>query len=1097
MSRLLAALAALVFSAGPAWTQALNGTLVGTITDASGALVPNAKVTAVETNTNLSRSSTTNDSGNFSFANLPQGRYNVSAEQSGFRKSTRENVEVTINSTVRVDLQLQPGQITEQVTITGELPALQTDRTDTGRKLEARQVAELPLTQNRNFQGLVNLVPGAARAQRNHSEFFNSNDSMQSRVNGQARLANNIQFEGVDNNHRTGLLTVYVPPAEAIQTVDITTSNYEAELGRAGGAVINVALKSGTNDIHGSLYEFNRVSALAARRTDLLTKPPITYNYFGATMGGAIIKNRTFYFGDYLGIRDRLGKGHRATVPTLDFRRGNLSGSPTIIFDPATGNANGGDRQPFAGNIIPTARISPIANRLNALIANPSSPNITGVNFEGSTVRRKDTDGFDVKLDHNLTSNHRISGRYSWQRPVVTDPPLAGYGLAGGPANGGFAGTGTTKTFSSAINYTGVLTPTFITELRVGISRYRNDATATDYGSRASDEVGIRGVNISDLTSGLTNIDISGYSNPVVGYSLSLPWIRFETNWNFVNNWTKTLGNHTVKFGWDFRFNRDGLLQTQVYSLRGQYRFRTGQTANNVAGAPAQGFANAYAAFLLDQPNDYGRDLLSAFPEYVQFPLFTYIQDKWQVTPKLTMDIGLRHELYPPATPRQTGGFSNYDIDSNSLIVAGIGNNPRNLGRKTYYDFFAPRIGLSYRLNEKTVIRAGYGISYIPYPDNRYAYNFPVRQNNAFNAANTFVAAGRMADGLPAPLPFTIPQDGIIRNAPNQNYEVIPLDYREGYIQSYNLAVQRALPKNFTLDVAYVGNKGTGVGQQFNANAGMVLGAGRDGRPLWARFRRDTDTNLSFIGTSTNYNSLQVKLDRRFSGGFQLTTAYTWSKSIDYSQDNGGFAYIINSARSRARSDFDRRHMFNQSYIWELPFGRGKRWVDSGVASHVLGGWQVTGILTLMTGQSLNITAPAAPLNAPGNSNNPNYIGSGSLPVLNQINFRATGANQATWFDTSVFRAPAAATFGNIGRNAFTGPGFFNVDASLFRRFKATERFTVEFRAESFNFTNTPQYPNPDGGLGNATFGQITNAGIGNSADGGSRQIQLGLRILF
>jgi len=1076
-----------------AYSQAVNGTIVGAVIDSSGAVVPNAKVQVLETATNISRNGSTNESGNYAFSNLPQGHYSVSIEQSGFRKATRENIVVTINSTIRVDIQLQPGQISEQITITAEVPALQTDRTDTGRQMDARQVSELPLTQNRNFQGLVNLVPGAARAQRNHSEFFNANDSMQSRVNGQARLANNIQFEGVDNNHRTGLLTVYIPPAEAIQTVDVTTSNYEAELGRAGGAVLNVTLKSGGNDFHGSVYEFNRVSRLAARRTDLLAKPPITYNYFGATAGGAIIRNKTFYFADYLGIRDRLGKGHRFTIPTTAFRRGDLSAAPTIIYDPLTGDPNGANRLPFAGKIIPTARISPISARLNSLIPAPTSENATGVNFEGGTSRSKDTNGFDAKGDHHFTGNHRISLRYSFQRGIVTDPPL--YGAAGGPANGGFAGTGTVDTHTGALNYTGVLSPTLITEFRVGISRYRNDAYATDYGTNASDQVGIRGVNISDLTSGLTNIDVSGFSNPIAGYSLSLPWIRFETNWNFINNWTKSLGNHTVKFGWDYRFNRDGLLQTQVYSLRGQYRFRTGQTGRN--GDPTQGFGNAYAAFLLDLPNDFGRDLVSAFPEYIQYPLFTYVQDKWQVSKKLTIDLGLRHEIYPPGTPKHKGGFSNYDPQTNSLIVAGIGSNPSNLGRKLYLNYFAPRVGISYRFDEKTVIRSGYGISYIPYPDNRYAYNFPVRQNNAFNPANSFVAAGRMADGMPAPLPFAVPQDGIIRNAPNQNYEVIPLDYREGYIQSYNLAVQRALPFNLTLDAAYVGNKGTRVSQQFNMNGGLVLGAGREGQPLWSRFRRDTATNLSFIGVSTNYNSLQVKLDRRFSGGFQLTTAYTWSKAIDYSQDNGGYAYLINSARSRARSDFDRRHMFNQSYVWELPFGKGRKYANSGFVSKLAGGWQISGILSGMTGQSLNVSAPNATLNAPGNSNNPNYVASGELPISKTVNFRATGRNQPTWFDINAFQAAPSNTFGNVGRNAFTGPGFFNLDLSGFRRFRAGERFSVELRAESFNFTNTPQYPNPDGGFGNANFGQITNAGIGSSADGGSRQIQFGLRLLF
>ena len=1075
------------------WSQAVNGTILGSIADGTGALVPNAKVSALDLNTNFLRTVQSAEGGTYTFSNLPPGVYNVTVELNGFRKSIRERVELSINSTTRVDFQLQPGQISEQIEVTAELPLLQTDRTDTGRSIDQRQVSELPLTQNRNFQGLVNLVPGAARAQRNHSEFFNSNDSMQSRVNGQSRLANNIQFEGVDNNHRTGLLTAYIPPAEAIQTVDITTSNYDAEMGRAGGAVMNVTIKSGTNNFHGSLYEFNRVSRLAARRTDLLVKPPITYNYFGGTFGGAIVKNKTFFFGDYLGIRDRLGKGHRVNVPSAGFRAGDLSQSPTTIYDPRTGNPDGTNRLPFTGNIIPSSRISSIANRLNALIPAPTSPNATGVNFEGGTVRSKDTNGFDAKVDHNFDENTRISVRYSFQRPKLTDPPL--YGAPGGPANGGFAGTGITKTHAAGLNATRVISPTLITELRVGLMRYRNDAYATDNGTAAADAVGIRGVNISDLTSGLTNIDIQGYSNPVVGYSLSLPWIRFETNWNFVNNWTKNSGKHTLKFGADYRFNRDGLLQTQVYSLRGQYRFRSGQTGRN--GDSSQGFANAYGAFLLDQPNDYGRDLLSAFPEYVQFPLFTYVQDKWQVSKKLTIDIGVRHELYPPATPRLKGGFSNYDLDTNSLIVAGVGNNPSNLGRKNYKTNFAPRFGLSYRLNEKTVLRTGYGLSFIPYANNAYAYNFPVRQNNAFNSANTFVAAGQMADGLPAPLPFNVPADGIIRNAPNQNYDVIPLNFREGYIQSYNLAVQRALPGKFTFDVAYVGNKGTRIPTVFNANAGTVLGAGREGRPLWSKFRRDTDTNLNFVGTSNLYNSLQVKFDRRFSGGFSMTTAYTWSKAIDISNDNGGFAYYINPQRSRAVADFDRRHMFNQSYIWELPFGKGKLFATSGMASRVLGGWQITSLFSLLSGQAMNISAPAATLNAPGNANNPNYVGSGGLPVTGSINFRSTGRNQPTWFDPSVFAAPAPNIFGNVGRNAFYGPGFANVDLSLFRRFQITERCKVEFRAESFNFSNTPQYPNPDGGFGNATFGQITNAGIGSSADGGSRQIQFGLRLLF
>jgi hypothetical protein len=1076
--------------ATPLFPQAVNGTLLGTVTDQSGGFVPAAKVTALETNTGISRQSETNQSGNYVFLNLPPGVYSVTIELAGFRKAVREGVELTLNSTIRVDLELVPGQVTEQIVVQAEAPLLQSDRVDTGRKIEVRQLADMPLPQNRNFQSLVNLVPGAARAQRNHSEFFNSNDSLQSRVNGQSRMANNVQFEGVDNNQRTGLLTALIPPIEALQAVDITTSNYEAELGRAGGAVQNVNLKSGTNELHGSTYWFNRVSRLNARRTDLSTKPVVTYNYFGFTLGGPIVKNKTFFFTDYLGIRDRLGKGYRFSLPTDEFRVGNLSAGPTAIYDPATGDASGAGRTIFPNATVPASRISPIAQRMIALIprATNGSRTVFANNFEGGTVRSKDTESMDAKVDHNFGVNDRISIRYSFQQPTVIDPPI--FGLAGGPANGGFGGTGVQKTYNAGINYTKVFSPTLISELRIGFMRYRNDARASDSGTNASEAIGIRGVNLSEFTSGLVGIDITGFSNPIIGYSPSLPWVRFEQNWNFVNNWTKTMNNHTIKFGVDFRDNRDGLLQTQTFSPRGLYRFRSGQTS--IPGAN-NGFSNAWASFLLDVPNDYGRDLPIIFPEYLQKPLFTYIQDTWQINNRITMNIGVRHELYPPATPRFAGGFSNYDPSNNSLVIAGVGNNPKNLGRDTQYMFFAPRVGLSYRMNEKTVIRAGFGISYIPYPDNSYAYNFPVRQNNAYNPLNAFVPAGRMADGFPGATPFVIPQDGIIRNAPEQVYEVIPKNYREGYVQSYNLSIQRAIGKNYTLDVAYVGNGGRNVSTLYNLNAGLVVGAGANGRPLFQQFRRQADTNLRFFGTSSNYNSLQVKFDRRFSGGFLLTTAYTYSKSIDYANDNGGLTYYINPERSRARSNFDQRHMWNQSYMYELPFGKGKKFATSGLGAAVLGGWQVNGILTVTSGLPFTVTAPAASLNAPGTTQNANYIASGALRTSGQISLNGEGS----WFDTASFAVPAQNTIGNVGRNAFTGPGFFNLDFSLFRRFKIRERFTAEFRAETFNISNTPQYANPNGDINSQNFGKVTSAGIGNSADPGARNMQLGLRILF
>ncbi len=908
-----------------------------------------------------------------------------------------------------------------------------------------------------------------------------------SRVNGQSRLANNVQFEGIDNNHRTGLLTVLIPPIEALQTVDITTSNYEAELGRAGGAVTNVTLKSGANDLHGSLYEFNRVSALYARRTDLSTKPRVVYNYFGGTIGGPIVKNKTFFFFDFLAVRDRLGYGQRLTIPSMPFRGGDLSSSPTAVYDPATGNADGTGRQPFSGAIIPQSRINPISQKLLALMPPPTGPG-NGINFERNSVRGKNTNSFDIKGDHQFNDKDRISARYSYQKPEVTVPPV--FGAAGGPSspdNNGFSGTGTNKTQNGAVNYTRVFSASFIAELRLGVSRYRNDAQQDDYGKNTADQVGIKGANISQFTSGLTGIDITGYTNPIWGNSTAMPWIRFETNWNLVNNWTKIVGNHTLKFGFDGRLNRDGLLTTNIYSVRGQYRFRAGQTSLN--GDSRNGFANAFAAFLLDVPADYGRDLTVVFPEYIQKPFFTYVQDKWQVGKKLTLDIGLRHEFWPPATPRKAGGFSNYDPATNSLVLAGIGANPSNLGRETYYKFFAPRLGVSYRLDEKTVLRSGFGISYLPYPDNQYAYNFPVSQAASYLAPNAYVAAGAMTAGFPAPTPAAVPSDGIIRNAPEQQYNVIPKNFHEAYVASWNVAAQRALPGNFVLEAAWVANSGVRIPIVYNLNAGLLAGAGQFGQPLYNQFGRRGVTNVRFVGAHASYQSMQVKLDRRFSKGFLMTTAYTWSKAIDYSNDNGGLSFYINQRRNRSRSDFDHQHVFVQSYVYELPFGKGKKYLTAGVPALVAGGWQINGILTAQSGPPINFTFNSASLNAPGNNNSPSQ--NGPVAVSKAVSLRGGPG----WFDTSVFSTPAPGAFGNAGRNSLTGPGYFNLDFSVFRKFQVRERATAEFRFESFNFTNTPQYDLPNGELGNASFGRIT--GVLTAVGAASRQIELGLRLVF
>lgn len=1086
---LRAALCTFIAAAG-CFSQAVTGTLLGTITDPSGATVPSAKVAITEQKTGVSRSTETTTAGYYAFSDLAPGTYTVNVQQTGFKKGLRQNVDVLVNTTVRVDMQLQTGDVTEVIEVTAEAALLQTDRTDTGRQIETQQLAEMPLGFNRNFQSLVNLVPGTTRAFRPHSVFFNAQDSLSTQVNGQSRMANNVQIEGIDNNHRTGLLTALIPPIEALQTVDITTSNYEASLGRAGGAVTNVLLKSGTNDIHGSGFWFNRVSALAAKAFLTTTKPLTVYNYFGGTIGGPIKKNKTFFFGDYLRVTDHRGQTDRLTIPTADFRSGNFSGVSTPIYDPLTGTATGAGRTPFAGNRIPDARTGAVPRRILSLLPPTNLPG-TGINYEYNSTLVKDTDSFDVKLDHNWTESDRLSFRYSFQRPTVFDPPS--FGEAGGPHGGGFQGSGVQKAHNAALNYNRLFGPSLIAEFRFGMNRYRNDAQQVDYGKKSSEAIGIPGVNLDEWTSGLASIDITGFSNPVVGYSASLPWIRSETNFNFVNTWTKTWGSHTTKWGADIRRLRDDLLQTQTQNPRGIFRFRQGQTSCSAdcgGNSTTAGFANAFASFLLDLPNDIGRDLAVDFPAWRQTQYFFFFHDKWQISPKLTMDLGLRWEYYNPATPRFPGGFSNYDADLNQLFVAGLGDIPMNGGMQSNYTNFAPRAGIAYRLTEKDVFRAGFGFSFIPFADNTYMYNFPIKQNNTFNSLNAFVPArlpdGRVAslsNGFPAPIPATVPSNGIISNPQNQVYDVINTKFKEGYVPSWNLAYQRALPRNFTFEAAYVANRGVRIPNTFNLNAGRVLGAGAAGRPYFTRFGRNVDTNLRFISGDSEYNSMQVKVDKRYSNGFLLTTAYTWSRSMaNAGDDNGGPAWYINPERNWARAGFDRRQTFVQSYIYELPFGKGKRWLQDGAGSWVLGGWQLNGILTLMSGSAINFSS-TAPNNAPGNAQTPNS--SGPFTVLGAV-------NDSPWFDTRVFTAPAPNTFGNVGRNAASGPNFYNLDASLFRNIDISEKYKLEFRLEAFALPNAPgwQLNNPNTNVNDPNFGLVRGAG-------GNRSLQLGLRFMF
>jgi hypothetical protein len=429
-----------------------------------------------------------------------------------------------------------------------------------------------------------------------------------------------------------------------------------------------------------------------------------------------------------------------------------------------------------------------------------------------------------------------------------------------------------------------------------------------------------------------------------------------------------------------------------------------------------------------------------------------------------------------------------------------VGGNPQNMGMTTHYKDFAPRFGIAYRFDDKTVFRGGFGISYSPFPDNQYGWNnFPITQNNSFNPNNSYGPAvlpngqiAQLSAGFPAPTLAVLLSNGIIPNAADAVYNVINKQFREPYVESWNLALQRALPHNLSLQVAYVANHGVAQPANYNLNAATVLGLDTAGQPLFPKFGRKSDTNLRYQGFSSSYNSMQVKLDRRFSNGFLINSSYTYGKALGYQQEDAGLAFYIDPRRNWEQLDFDRRHNLSLGYVYELPLGKGKRWgKENRAVAAVIGGWQLNGSFSVLSGNRLNFSGNAGVLRAPGNSNTLNHFGEIATPKGN--------GTLAPWFDpavcsstvaTNCFGQPANLTFGNLGRNAIAGPGSWNMDLSVFRSFKVGERLSLQVRGESFSTVNTPAWNNPDTNINNKTFGYITGAG-------GNRTVQLGTKVIW
>jgi hypothetical protein len=1076
--------------------QVLYGSIVGTIQDATGAMVPGATVTATNTGTGQTLTTTTGSSGAYSLVNVLEGSYELKVSANGFRGYTQTGLQVTVNTVRREDITLQLGQVTENVTVQASVLALQTDKTDIHTDLNSDIIQNLPLPHYRNYQSLINLVPGATPGVLQNSIQVSPERALSTNINGVNRNNNATRIDGALSiylwlpHH-----AAYVPPAETIETVNISTNNFDAEQGLAGGAEVTVVTKSGTNQLHGSAFAFNNNAVLQAKNVfNNAKKPETNDNIDGVTLGGPIKKNKLFFFGGWEGNRERLGYNALMTVATADQRAGDFSAYKATIYDPLTGNPDGTGRTPFAGNLIPQNRLSAITQKIQSLVPLPNLPGLVG-NYTNAAPQSLTRDNYDVKVNWNRNDTHSIWAKYSIM--PATTACVGGLGAAGGVplCQGSNIGVSDVMTQVATIGHTKTFSPTFVWDGLIGYTRMGTNVTGLDYGkSTPLTTLGIPGTNGGNndvRNSGAPQfvIDAGASYAQLGGDTDTRPYFyhqdTFTTSQNF--GWTK--GTHDVRFGFEGVRHKMNFYSPDGGGgggPQGQFDFTGGITG--LKGGPSLTQYNAYAAFLLGLPQ--------TDKETLQYEPFTsynsdyalYVRDRWQVTPRLTLSIGVRYELYPLMTRAGRGGIEEYNPSTNLIALGGVGGNPRDLGISTSHKLFAPRVGLAYRVGSLTVIRSGFGITIDPMPLARPLRGFyPLTVSSLFTSANSFAPFQPIAQGIPA-----IP-------APDETQAFLPVpttaqvryisgnELKRGYTESWNFIIERELPWHFLTSVGYVGTQSVHLFADLDVNAG-VPGGGTAGQPLYALYGRSAITWAWNGYLSSHYNGLQVSVNRRMADGLTLKGAYTYSKTIDSTDDDGWaqvlFNYLPDLKRNRAVAGFDNPHNLQMAAMYELPFGQGKKYASSGAAKWLLGGWQVNGVLSAITGKPFTVTGSGAALNAPDNTQTADQV------KTDVQRLGGTGPGQY-YYDPTAFAPVNQPRFGNTGPNILRIPNWINLDLSVFRKFQLREWLGLEFHADAYNSLNTPHFDAPNANVNSASFMQIT------AAEQDQRQIRLGFRLLW
>lgn len=1092
--------------------QVDTATIVGTVQDFSGAVIPNALVSATAVDTNVKVSARTDPAGNYVITPLKIGEYVLSVEASGFKKQTRSGVLLQIQDRVRMDLTLEVGSVTEAVNVSGETPLLQTESSSLGDVIASEQISDLPLN-GRDYTQLATLTTGVAKITENGGAIngatsaTNGNAGGSFVANGTRGNLNNFMLDGIDNNSNDNAGNMLRTSVDAIQEFKVQTSTYSAEFGRSGGAVINATIKSGTNQFHGTLFEFLRNSALDARgffEPANQPKAPFKQNQFGGTFGGPIRKDKTFFFGDYQGTRIRTAQTDISTVPTPAEVSGDFSGilggrvatdvlgrpvfqnevynpastrtvNGNVVrdgfgFDPATG-------QPIAGraNIISPSQLDPISHAVAGLYPAPNVAGALANNYIINAPGREQIDQMDARIDHSVSSKQQIFGRFSLaQVDRFQQPPLPGLADGGNYSTGHyFEGTR-----GAVLAHTYIFSPAAVNEIRLGFSRNHYRDNIPDYGQHYPPTgLTVPGVPNNDTVNGLTLFGPNAYHS--IGEPGFTPTFSTSQEFQLTETLNVIRGKHSLKVGPQFRRSQFNLFQV------GQPRGRFGFTGQFTSDSPSSGdgSGNAMADMLLGLPTTSVISTLTYWGNR-QHVYGAFVQDDYKVTSSLTLNLGLRYDYTTPifeSHDRQ----SNFDYSTGQIIVAGRNGASRGLVQTDKLDF-SPRAGFAYNpfRAHKTVIRGGFG-RFFNYQEIRTGDPLQLDYNLPFFFEPSFVSDGvtpvlTVSGGFPS---LDVSQAKFAGVTSNDRRLHAPV------FDEWNLNIQQRLPANILMEIAYVGSKGTHLQVLVDRNQVRTPGPGdiqsRRPYPQYGPF-----TSIENHGNSS-YHSLQLKAEKRVSKGVMFLSAFTYGKSInDQPEICCNSPWPQNSSNLRAEkglSDFDERFRWVSSFDYELPVGRGKRFMNSSRAADLLlGGWHIGGIIQFRSGFPFSPLMGYDPSNT-GSSGllRTNRIGNGNLPRAKRT--------PNLWFDVTQFPVAAAYTFGNAGKNILDGPGEKAADLAIRKTFSITERKRLEFRAEFFNAFNHPVFAQPDNFItdGPGAAGVITSTVLPQ------RQIQLALKLHF